>query len=221
MPAPVVTVRGEAQLEGPPDLATLMFTAHRSGNSAEKVSAQLADASSQLREVVERHTRALEKHSTSGLHVNPVFRPGAATKVQGFRGTFSAELVLADLTALSTVVLALASLPGSQVDGPYWSLRRDNALYRQVRLAAIEDARLRAADYAAAFGSTVAELLEVSDLEPGYGGIRARMQPQAFAAMGPQDPPEFDFEPAVQTVAGQVTVRFTLTVPDLGTGSLG
>ena len=45
-------------------------------------------------------------------------------------------------------------------------------MYREVRLAAIADARRRAEDYAAAFGATVAELVEVSDLDGGMGGCR-------------------------------------------------
>ena len=40
-------------------------------------------------------------------------------------------------------------------------------MYREARLAAIADARRRADDYAAAFGTTVADLVEVSDLNPG------------------------------------------------------
>ena len=44
-PAPLVTVRGEAQLEGPPDLATLALTLHASGDSAERTRAQLAEGS--------------------------------------------------------------------------------------------------------------------------------------------------------------------------------
>jgi hypothetical protein len=42
----------------------------------------------------------------------------------------------------------------------------------------------------------------------------------AFASGG-QEQPDFDFEPALQTVTGQVTVRFTLTLPELSDGRPG
>jgi len=46
-----------------------------------------------------------------------------------------------DLDALSDVVLGLAPVTGSQLDGPSCELRPDNPIHRQVRLAAIADAR--------------------------------------------------------------------------------
>jgi hypothetical protein len=215
----MVTVRGEAYLDGPPDLATLSCTVHRQGGSAAEVEALLAEASQRLSEVVRTHSDHLEEHSTSGLHVSPVFSPETGATVDGFRGTLSAELVVADVSALPAVVFALAVIEGSQLDGPYWSLRRDNPLHRQARLAAIVDAQLRAADYAAAFGATLVDLVEVSDLESGFGGPQGRRASVMAFAKGSEGAPPFDFQPARQTVSGQVTVRFTLTVPDLGAGS--
>jgi uncharacterized protein len=207
MTAPIVTVRGEAQLEGPPDLATLSVTLHASGDSAEATRSQLAVGSQAVAAVLEQFATALEKTSTSGLHVSPTFNHKNPTKITGYRGVFSTTLVVADFEALSPLILALAALPTSQLDGPWWSLRRDNPMFREVRLAAIADARRRADDYAAAFGATVAELVEVSDLDGGFGpGRPLRMA----AAMEMADDAAFSFEPAEQTVSGQVTVRFTI-----------
>ncbi|MCE3276988.1 MAG: hypothetical protein K0R13_2843 [Propionibacteriaceae bacterium] len=115
--------------------------------------------------------------------------------------------MVADLESLSALVLALTALPNSQLDGPWWSLRHDNAMYRQARLAAIADARQRADDYAAAFGTAVADLVEVSDLNTGFGGVR---EMRAFAVGKGAEDAAFEFEPATQTVSGQVTVRFSL-----------
>ena len=110
--------------------------------------------------------------AASGLHVYPEFHRRTPTRITGYRGTFSTTIVVADFDALSELIMGLSGLPDSQLDGPWWSLRRDNAMFREVRLAAIADARRRADDYAAAFGATVAELVEVSDLDGGFGGGR-------------------------------------------------
>jgi len=205
--APLVTVRGEAQLEGPPDLATVGLTLHASGDSPEATRSQLAEGSAKVAGLLAEFETAVERSSTSGVHVFPVFNRRTPAKITGYQGTFSTQIVVADLESLSALVLALTALPNSQLDGPWWSLRHDNAMYREARLAAIADARQRAADYAAAFGTAVADLVEVSDLNTGFGGVR---EMRAFAVGKGAEDDAFEFEPAMQTVSGQVTVRFSL-----------
>ena len=211
-PAPLVTVRGEAQLEGPPDLATLALTLHASGDSAERTRSQLAEGSAAVTQLLQRFEAALERSSTSGLHVSPVFNRRSPAKITGYQGTFTTQIVVADFDSLSPLVLALTALPNSQIDGPWWSLRPDNQMFRDARLAAIADARRRADDYAAAFGTTLADLVEVSDTNAGFGGVR---EMRAFAMAKGADDASFEFEPAVQTVSGQVTVRFSLKTVSL------
>jgi uncharacterized protein YggE len=206
-PAPLVTVRGEAQLEGPPDLATVALTLHASGDSPERTRSQLAEGSAKVAELLRQFEASLERSSTTGVHVFPVFNRRTPPKITGYQGTFSTQIVVADLESLSPLVLALTALPNSQVDGPWWSLRPDNPMYRQARLAAIADARRRAEDYAAAFGTTVADLVEISDLNTGFGAAR---EMRAFAMAKGADDAAFEFEPATQSVSGQVTVRFSL-----------
>ena len=206
-PTPLVTVRGEAQLEGPPDLATVALTLHAHGESPERTGSQLAEGSAKVAELLRQFEGALERSSTSGVHVFPVFNRRTPPKITGYQGSFSTQIVVADFESLSPLVLALTSLPNSQVDGPWWSLRADAPMYREARLAAIADARRRADDYAAAFGTTVADLVEVSDLNTGFGGVR---EMRAFAMGGSAEDVAFEFEPAMQSVSGQVTVRFSL-----------
>jgi uncharacterized protein len=206
--APLVTVRGEARLEGPPDLATLTLTLHASGDSAERTRSQLAAGSTAVSQLLQRFEAAIERFSTSALHVSPVFNRRTPAKITGYQGSFSTQIVVADLESLSPLVLALTELHNCQIDGPWWSLRPDNPMFRNVRLSAIADARRRADDYAAAFGTAVANLVEVSDLDSGFTGVR---EMRAFAMAREADDAAFDFQPASQTVSGQVTVRFSLS----------
>lgn len=210
--APLVTVRGEAQLEGPPDLATLTLTLHASGDSSQRTRSQLAEGSTAVSQLLQRFEAAIERSSTSGLHVAPVFNRRTPAKITGYQGTFTTQIVVADLESLSSLVLALTELRNSQVDGPWWSLRPENRMFRNVRLAAIADARRRADDYAVAFGTTVENLIEVSDLDSGFTGVR---EMRAFAMARGADDAAFDFQPATQTVSGQVTVRFSLRTVSL------
>jgi uncharacterized protein YggE len=210
--APVVTVRGEAQLEGPPDLATLTLTLHASGDSPERTRGQLAEGSVTVSKLLHEYEAAIERSSTSGVHVAPVFNRRTPTKIIGYQGTFTTQILVSDFEFLSPLVLALTALSDSQLDGPWWSLHADNPMYREARLAAIADARRRADDYAAAFGTAVAGLVEVSDLNTGFNGVR---EMRAFAMTKGADDTPFEFEPATQTVSGQVTVRFSLETVSL------
>lgn len=211
MTTPVVTVRGEAELASAPDLATLSATVHVAGADADRVRRELSEASARVRAVVDAHAPALERHATSGLHVGPVFTGRGGRRISGYRGSLTTELVVADFAALPGLLGALATINGAQVDGPWWSLRRTNPVYRRVRVAAIEEARQRAADYAAAFDAALGPLIEVSDIE---GGLRPqpRLMAAAFASesVGGAGEPELDLEPAEQRVSAQVTVRFEL-----------
>src|SRR4029453_12886793 len=212
-PPPPVTVRGDAPLECPPDLATVMLTLHASADSPERTRAQLAEGSAKIAQLLERFEGALERSSTSGVHVFPIFNRRTPSKITGYQGTFSTQIVIAELEALSPLVLALTEMPNSQVDGPWWSLRPDNAMYREARLAAIGEARRRADDCAAAFDTTVADLVEISDLNSGLGGGARELR--AFAMAKGAEDSAFEFEPAAQSVSGQVTVRFTLKAVSL------
>ncbi len=206
----IVTVRGEAQLETPPDRAGLSVTVHANADSAERTRAALAGASSAVAQVVEDNRSSLDRSSTSGIHVAPVFNSRSPARISGYSGTLATELSVVDFDALPALLVALTAIPHSQVDGPWWSLRHDHAGYRAARLAAIDDARVRAADYAAAFGGELTGLIEISDLDAGFGGSPRQLSRMAMAESG-SDEPVFTFEPPTQTVSASVTVRFTVT----------
>jgi uncharacterized protein YggE len=90
-----------------------------------------------------------------------------------------------------------------------------------VRLAAARDATQRAREYAEAFGGRVTGLVEAADTGLLGAAREDRRAPRALApalAGGMKEPelPEFDFEPARQTVHAQVEARFTMTAPQFG-----
>jgi uncharacterized protein YggE len=211
MTTPVVTVRGEAELVSAPDLATISATIHATGGDADKVRRDLAAASARIRAIIEERQQVLERHGTSGLHVGPTFAGRGARRISGYRGSLTTELVVADFAALPGLLAAVTALDGAQLNGPWWSLRPSNPVHRQVRIAAIADARQRAADYAAAFDAGLGSLVEVSDLEGSFQP-QPRMMKAAFAmdAAGGSGESELDLEPAEQRVSAQVTVRFQL-----------
>lgn len=208
-----MTVRGEGLAEGPANLATLQAVLHASGGSAAQVREALATNARRITETLGPYASALLEPPTAELHVAPVFRTRPAGRVTGYTGRYETRLLVTYFDALSPLVELLTGLPQSEVSGPWWSLQPGHPLHREARQAAIADARGRAQDYAAAFGGTLGELLEISDLEGGHGG------PIRYArAMSPTpDDAGFDFDPQRQSVHAQVVLRCTLE----GAGPVG
>lgn len=205
--APTVTVLGEGQAEGPPELATVSAVLHASGRTSAEVTRALADLAHQVEAALP--DLSFDSVRTDPFSVSPVFDRRSGVKITGYTGRYSTRLTLADFFGLSDLVVALAGLPGAQVDGPSWSLRRDSPLHREARVDAVRAAVARARDYADALGATLGDLLELSDTDGGMGGT-----PRMFAMAargGAPDLPELDLEPQPQTVTANVTVRFTLT----------
>ncbi len=204
----VVNVRGEAQLEVPPDRATVVATVHGSGPTAARVQAELGQGQQQVLVAVDAAGEAVERHVTRHLHVSPVI-DGRRRTISAYRGSVSTEIRLTGFDALGPLIAALGRVAQTQVDGPMWSLSPGHEAFRQVRIAAVDDARRRAADYAAAFGAEVGQLLEVSDVDP------AQSQP-FFAARGFRAGAEssrdlqIDVDPVPQTIVGQVLLRWEL-----------
>jgi uncharacterized protein YggE len=98
------------------------------------------------------------------------------------------------------------------VSGPNWRLRPDSPALERARLDAVRDAVRRARQYAAAFGSQLTDLIEVSDAGQG-GGLRLAA---ATASMARFEESELhlDLTPPRQEVHGAVEVRFAMSPPD-------
>jgi uncharacterized protein YggE len=202
---PTVTVQGEGQVEGPPELATVSAVLHTSGRTSADVTRSLADVAHQVE--VALPDLPYDSIRTDPFSITPVFDRRSGVRITGYTGRYSTRLTLTDFFGLSDLVVALAGLPGAQVDGPWWSLRRDSPLHREARVDAVRAAVARARDYATALGANLGDLLELSDTDGGFGGG----MPRAFAmAKGGGSPPELDLEPQPQTVTANVTARFAL-----------
>ena len=139
-----------------------------------------------------------------------MFDRRSGAKITGYTGRYSTRLTLADFAGLSELVVALTGLPGAEVTGPSWSLRRGSALEREARTAAVVSAVARARDHAAALGATLGDLLDLSDAQGG-GGWAAQAYGMPFRDGGDDTPLELDLAPQPQTVTASVTARFALT----------
>jgi uncharacterized protein len=217
---PVISVRGEAGLEVEPEIALLDVTVMAQDKDRRRALKLLAGRARAMAELIKGYGEAVEKLESGPARVHPAFRDGKGReRVTGYVGRAGFSVTVGDFTVVGELVPKLAAEEMAEVTGPVWRLRPGSPVYRQVRLAAAHDAIQRAREYAEAFGGRVTGLVEAADTGLLGAAREDRRAPRALAlAGGMKEPglPEFDFEPAQQTVHAQVEARFTMTAPQFG-----
>jgi uncharacterized protein YggE len=220
---PVISVRGEALLEVEPEIAVVWVAVQARDADRHRAVELLAERSSRVSARIKGFGAAVEKLESQRVHVQPVFKDAKAReRISGYLASSGFTATIGDFAVLGEFVTGLAGEQMVTVTGPEWQLRPDSPVQRTARLAAAGDAIQRAREYAEAFGGTVTGLAEAADT----GLLTAAAQPQHVfraasaravgAALAADDGPEFDFEPAKQTVTAQIEARFTMTVPTFG-----
>jgi len=219
MPEPVISVRGQADLEVEPEIAIVWVSVQARDASRQRAVELLATRTGALSSTIKGFGEAVEKLESQPVNVQPVFKDGKPReKIAGYYARGGFIVTVRDFAVLGELVTGLADADLVTVTGPDWRLRPDSPVYRTARIAAAQDATTRAGEYAEAFGGRINGLVEAADtglLAPqtrnmGFAAARA-----APAAAG-YEAPTFDFEPAKQTVTAQVEARYTMTAPQFG-----
>ncbi|GID25373.1 SIMPL domain-containing protein [Paractinoplanes brasiliensis] len=208
---PMIVVRGEAFREVPPEQALLTVTLSARDREREAVVSRLLERSGELHELLAEAGDAIERRETGGVRVLPELKRGSE-RVVAYTGSIVTTVTLTDFEPLGQLLLRLARLEHAAVSGPWWQLRQGSRAGAEVRAEAITDALARAREYAAAVGARVDRLVEIAD--EGAGGGQPMMRMAAFDAGGAESA-GFDVDPQPQTVSASVTVRVTITEPDL------
>jgi len=221
MPAePVISVRGEATLEVEPEIAVVWVVVMARDADRRKAVDLLAGRSGRVGDMIKGYGEAIEKLESQPVNVQPVFKDGRIReKVSGYLARAGFTVTVRDFAVLGDLVAGLADADMVTVTGPDWQLRPDSPVYRAARLAAAKDATRRAGEYAEAFGGRISGLVEAADsgLMGDTGHPRLMAASRALSAGATADvPPEFDFDPAMQTVSAQVEARYTMTAPHFG-----
>jgi uncharacterized protein len=217
----VISVRGEAGLEVEPEIALLGVMVMAQDKDRRRALELLAGRTRAVADLIKGYGEAVEKLESGPARVHPAVKDGKGReRVTGYVARAGFSVTVGDFTVLGELVPGLASEEMVAVTGPGWRLRPGSQVYREVRLAAARDATQRAREYAEAFGGRVTGLVEAADT--GLLGAGGEGGPASFRAMAraggteESELPEFDFEPARQTVHAQVEARFTMTAPQFG-----
>jgi uncharacterized protein YggE len=210
---PIVSVRGEAVREVPPETASFTATVVVSDRDKESVLAGLAARAAELRAALDGFGESIERRETSQVEVYPEVRGGRERRTVAWVGRVATTVTTADFPVLGEMLLGLAALAQVSVSGPWWQLRPGSTAGSQVRRAAIEDALARAREYASAVGARVDRLIEIADEGAGGGGEHMRFA--MAAGMAEDAGAGLELDPQQQTVRASVVVRVGITPPDL------
>ncbi|MGK5679143.1 SIMPL domain-containing protein [Actinoplanes sp. URMC 104] len=208
---PMIVVRGEAYREVPPEQAVLNVTLSARDRDREAVVSRLRERSAELHALLAEAGDAIERRETGGVQVYPELKRGSE-RVVAYTGSIGTSVIVTDFEPLGQLLLRLAGFEHAAVNGPWWQLRPGSRAGADVRREAIADALGRAREYAEAVGARVDRLVEIAD-EGAGGGERPMMRAVAFD--NAQESAGFDVDPQPQTVHAAVTVRVTITEPDL------
>ena len=219
---PVISVRGAAVLEVEPEVAVVWVTVMARDRDRRRAVEALADRTNRITAQIKGYGEAVEKLDSGRVSVRPEFKEGKPReRITGYVAQANLTATVANFDVLGDLVAGLADQDMVAVGGPAWQLRPASPVHREARLAAAKDAIQRAREYAEAFGGTITGLIEAADTgllapQPEPGVFRAAMAAPA-AAQAYDAAPEFDFEPAKQTVSAEIEARFTMTAPSFGT----
>ncbi|WP_329216281.1 SIMPL domain-containing protein [Streptomyces sp. NBC_01485] len=220
--APLLTVRGEAELEVDPEIARIGITVTARGKDRRTTLDDLTRRNATVIELVKSYGDAVENLSTGALSITPELgHRGRGERVRTHHGTVHLTAELTDFTTLGELTTRLADLDLTRIDGPWWELRPSSPVHRQARRQAVREAVQRAKEYAAALDTTVAALLELADTATPGGHPRAGFDRRAVrfsmaAAETESAAPEpLDLEPQRIQIRAEVSAQFTMNPPRL------
>jgi uncharacterized protein YggE len=219
---PLLSVRGEATLEVPPEIVALTITVTARDPKRERALELLARRNDECLAALRSYGDGVERIETSGLAVYPELRSlGKREPVRTYRGTVRIDVTVVDFTILGELVTRTADGEMTTLTGPWWRLRPGSAVHRQVRQEAARDAIARAREYAEAVGGHLTGLVELADVGLTTEGRPAQFFAAPMAAAAPArarvesyEPPPIELEPQVQVVHARVEARFTMSPPE-------
>jgi uncharacterized protein YggE len=219
--SPLLTVRGEATLEVPPEIVDLAIAILARDTKRERVVEQLAARNRECLALLESYGDGVQGIATSGLAVYPELRAGGRKEqVRSYRGSVRLDVTVVDFAIVGELAGRVSDGEMITLAGPWWKLRHDSPVHRRVRQDAARDAIVRAREYAEAVGAHLTGLVELADegLAAG-GGPHARLASSPMAA-GPMfrgaaahEQQTIDLEPQLQVVHARVEARFTISQP--------
>lgn len=183
--APRLTVTGTGEVGAAPDLARFDAGATAEAATAAAALAATSAAMTDIRAVLDGAGIAPADIRTTALSLSPVWSNSYGSgsgkpRITGFQARNQVTVTLRDLAALGPLLDDLATAGANQLGTIRFDLSDEAAALDAARVAAVADARRKAALYAGAAGVTLGPLIRLAEGTPRID--RPMMAEMALAA---------------------------------------
>jgi uncharacterized protein YggE len=160
-----ITVTSEGKTTVKPDTANVNMGVRVSGPSAQDVLAEANEKAAALIAALKALGVADDDIVTAGLSIYPQYDSNGRN-VTGFEASNSVNVTIRDIDRAGEIIDGGAAFAGDAITigGIFFSVADPEAVMADARVAAIENAKKRAGEYAEAAGVEVGEVLMISEI---------------------------------------------------------
>jgi len=206
-----LSITGHGEAAGRPDQAQVSA-------GVQTLAPTVVEASRQNQQVVERIMQALDEQGipeenvqTANYSIWPERRRGPdggdEPQITGFHVSNIVNVTIDDIDKVGEVLAAVTNAGANSINGISFGVKDTEALEREARAAAMQDARERAADLAGLAG---VELGEVMTISTSASGIQPASGGQAYLRVSAEAAPAPGISPGEHSVAVTVHVTFAI-----------
>lgn len=182
-----ITVTGEGEVLGAPDMATITMGAIGEGATARDALSQVSTKVRALLARLEAEGIEARDIQTSGLSLSPRWKhpKNAAPRIEGFQASNMVTVRVRDLDKLGAVLDGVVSDGANQFHGLQFGLSEPRPALDEARRRAVRDGRAKAELLAEAAGVALGPLVMMSEV----GGGRPPVMPMARMEMAAESVP--------------------------------
>jgi uncharacterized protein len=160
-----ITVNGEGKMKVKPDTASLSLGVQAVAPTATDALSQANTSAAALIAALKAAGIGDNDIATSGLSINPQYG-SSADVITGYQASNSATVTVRDITQTGPVIDAAAAAAGDHITigGVSFYVDDTEALIGAARADAIDNAKKRAGEYAAAAGVSVGSVVQISEV---------------------------------------------------------
>lgn len=202
----VVTVSGQGEVKARPDIATISTGVTSDASTAKAAFAKNNEAMASVLAALKKAGVDDDDIQTSGFSVSPIYsqvQPGQSgtPRITSYQVSNQVTARVVDLGKLGSTLDALVLAGSNQINGITFDLKDQKSALDGARKKAIADARSRAELYAAAAGTSVGGVVQISEVSMPQPFMMARAAPAAMA-----------YDGSVPVASGQNTYSASITV---------
>jgi uncharacterized protein YggE len=199
-----ITVIGEGAVRVKPDTAQLNLGVQVVAPTATESLTRANTSAAALIDAVKTAGISEDDISTAGLSIYPQYG-SHDNSITGYQASNNVTVTVRDVGATGSLIDLAARAAGDDITigGVSFSVHDAETVMGAARAAAIENARKRAAEYAAAGGVTVGSVVQINEVSIGNPSPMLRTQKFAAASSAP-------IETGMQDLTVSVTVVFEL-----------